>query len=201
MIFGAPGLEKKSALQLLALLSALFFISLPARADDSIILLVASPQLDSTLFERSVILVAPHDNGSAMGVILNRPLPVDPARLYPGDKVMEQIAAVSFGGPINPATVIFLFHSDEAEENAVYLFDDVYFSNDRQLLARQLLRPTAESRLEVFAGYAGWAPGQLQAEIMRGGWTTVKATKKLLFKIDRAYIWQELSNKKGRGWI
>ena len=201
MIFGAARLGKKSAPQLLALLLVLFFISLATRADDNIILLVASPQLDSTLFERSVILVAPHDNGSAMGVILNRPLPVDPARLYPGDKVMEQIAAVNFGGPINPATVIFLFHSDEAEENAVYLFDDIYFSNDRQVLAKQLQRPKKESHLEVYAGYAGWAPGQLQAEITRGGWTTVKATKKLLFKIDRASIWQQLSSKESLEWI
>ena len=104
-------------------------------------------------------------------------------------------------GPVNPATVIFLFHSDEAEENAVYLFDDIYFSNDRNLLAKQLQRPTKESRLEVYAGYAGWAPGQLQAEIMQGGWTTVKATKKLLFKIDRASIWQKLSNKASQEWI
>jgi len=201
MTCGAPRLEKQRPPLLLALLLSLFFLSLPAWAEDNIILLVASPQLDSTLFERSVILVATHDNGSAMGVILNRPLPVAPARLYPDDTVMGKVAALSFGGPVNPATVIFLFHSDEDQENAVFLFDDIYFSNDRQVLAEQLKRPTKESRLEVYTGYAGWAPGQLQAEIRQGGWTTVKATKKLLFKNDRASIWQELSNKASQEWI
>lgn len=201
MTSGSPRLQKQRPPLLLALLFSLFFPGLPASADENIIFLVASPQLDSTLFERSVILVAPHDNGSAMGVILNRPLPVDPARLYPGDKIMGKVAALSFGGPVNPATVTFLFHSDKDQENAVFLFDNIYFSNDRQVLAEQLKRPTKESRLEVYTGYAGWAPGQLQAEIRQGGWTTVKATKKLLFKIDRASIWQELSKKTNQEWI
>ena len=201
MTCSAPRLEKKRPLLLLVFLLSLFFLSLPASAEDNIILLVASPQLDSTLFERSVILVATHENGSAMGVILNRPLPVDPARLYPGDNIMDKVAALSFGGPVNPATVIFLFHSGEAQENAVFLFDDIYFSNDRQVLAKQLQRPIKESRLEVYTGYAGWAPGQLQAEITQGGWTTVKATRKLLFTLDRASIWQELSKKISQEWI
>lgn len=201
MVCSAKRLKKKRPPLLLALFLSLLFVGPPSMAEDSIILLVASPQLDSTLFERSVILVAPHDNGSAMGVILNRPLPIDPARLYPGDEVMGKVAALGFGGPVNPASVIFLFRSDEPQQNAVYLFDDVYFSNDRQVLATQLKRPTEDSRLEVYAGFAGWAPGQLQAEIIQGGWTTVKATRKLLFKIDRASIWQELSNKTNQEWL
>ena len=86
-------------------------------------------------------------------------------------------------------------------ENAIHLFDDIYLGNDRQLLAEQLRRPRSESRLEFYAGYSGWAPGQLQAEILEGSWTTVRADARLVFDTERASIWEKLRAKRPDDWI
>ncbi len=187
----------------LCLVQALFFslMATLCRADENIILLVATPQLAGSLFEESVILVAPHDNGAAMGVILNRPLPADPAQLYPGDQLMREAGVVHFGGPVNPDVLLFLFRSPEEHEEAVHLFDDIYFSNSRELLELQLRRPRAESGLQLYSGYSGWAIGQLQAEILRGSWSTVKATSAHVFDSDRGTLWQKLSGSSRDKWI
>ena len=187
----------------LSLAQALLFSLMAAlcRADDNIILLVATSQLEGSLFEESVILVAPHDNGAAMGVILNQPLPSDPTQMYPGDELMREAGVVHFGGPVNPALLLFLFRSPEEHEEAVHLFDDIYFSNSRELLELQLRRPRAESGLQLYRGYSGWAIGQLQAEILRGSWNTVKATSDHVFGSDRRTLWQELSGSSRDKWI
>ena len=187
----------------LSLAQALLFSLMAAlcRADDNIILLVATSQLEGSIFKESVILVAPHDNGAAMGVILNQPLPADPAQMYPGDELLRQVEVVHFGGPVNPGVLLFLFRSPRKHEEAVHLFDDVYFSGDRELLELQLRRPRAESGLQLFTGYSGWAIGQLQAEILRGSWSTVKATSNHVFGSDRDSLWRELSGGSRDKWI
>ena len=171
------------------------------RANDDITLLVATPQLEGSVFEESVILVAPHDNGAAMGVILNRPMPVDASQMYPEDDLLSGAGVIHFGGPVNPGVLIFLFRSDETYADALHLFDDVYFSRSRELLALQMRRPRVESGLQLFMGYSGWAIGQLQAEIVRGSWSTVKATSSHLFSKDRATLWHTLSGRSHDKWI
>ena len=172
-----------------------------SHAENSIILLVATEQLQHSVFEQSVVLVNPQRNGAAVGVILNHPLNIDAADLYPEDPLLQDAGVIRFGGPVAPAALLFLFRSQQAPDEAIHLFEDVYFSSDRELLGRQLQRPQKESGLQFYAGYAGWAPGQLQAEILRGSWLPLKATTKLLFNKDRESIWRELSKPRQDDWI
>ena len=185
----------------LSLTASLLCASLISHAESSMILLVATEQLQHSVFEQSVVLVTPHSDGAAMGVIINHPLNIDAGDLYPEDPLLRDAGVIHFGGPVAPAALLFLFRSQEAPDDAVHLFEDVYFSSDRELLARQLQRPHKESRLQFYAGYAGWAPGQLQAEILQGSWLPLKATTKLLFNKDRESIWKELSKPQQDDWI
>ena len=77
--------------------------------------------------------------------------------------------------------LIFIFRNDEEPDDALHLFDDVYVSTSRELLANQMQRPRDESGLQLYMGYSGWSIGQLQAEILRGSWSTVKATSTHVF--------------------
>ncbi|MDB4542856.1 YqgE/AlgH family protein [bacterium] len=172
-----------------------------SHAENSIILLVATEQLQHSVFEQSVVLVNPQRDGAAVGVILNHPLNIDAADLYPEDPLLQDAGVIRFGGPVAPAALLYLFRSQQAPDQAIHLFEDVYFSSDRELLGRQLQRPQKESRLQFYAGYAGWAPGKLQAEILRGSWLPLKATTKLLFNKDRESIWRELSKAQQDDWI
>ena len=136
IIFAPRERRPVSNRQVLAYLSLCILLALLpglARGEHPEILLIADPGMDSPIFQRSVILVTPHENGGAMGVILNRPIPVDPDRLYPGDELLAEAEQVFFGGPVRPGLLIYLFRADTAPERAVHLFADVYFSIDRQL--------------------------------------------------------------------
>lgn len=203
IIFALRERRPVSSRQVLAYLSLCILLALLpalARGEHPEILLIADPGMDSPIFQRSVILVTPHENGGAMGVILNRPIPVDPDRLYPGDELLAEAEQVFFGGPVRPGLLIYLFRADTAPERAVHLFADVYFSIDRELLASQLRRPREESSLQFYAGYSGWAPGQLQAEILRGDWSLIEANTELLFDTDRNQIWYQLTHGQRKAW-
>lgn len=190
---GAGALPRKP--HLLLFLLALLVAPTAALAEHPHILLVADPEMTSPIFRHSVVLVAPRENGSAVGVILNRPLPLDSIRIYRRGELLQDMGLIHFGGPVNPGLLIFLFRADAMPEGAVNLFADVYFSNDMDLLAEQMLRPREKSGLQLYAGYTGWAPGQLQAEISHGGWSVVRANVELVFETDRDSIWQQLSGK------
>lgn len=172
-----------------------------AAAEENCLILVADPQLEGSVFQRSVVLVTRHGNGGVLGVIINRVIPLDPAMLFPGDDLLRDIGEVQYGGPVSPATLVFLFRSPDRPANALHLFDDVYMSNDRELLAEQKRRPRVESGLQVYAGYAGWAPGQLRAEMMRGSWSTMEADAELIFNTDRESIWEKLAREQVENWI
>ena len=177
----------------------LFILILPipiqAQSEHPHILLVADPDMESPIFRHTVVLVAPQDNGSALGIILNRLIPFEPGSDYQGDELLRDAGPIHFGGPVNPAGLIFLFRTDSMPERSIHLFADVYFSSDRELLAEQLKRPREQSFLQLYAGHAGWAPGHLQAEISRGGWSVVPATTKLVFETNRDTLWRQLSQK------
>ena len=199
--FSMVGVAVSRASHWPALALSLIVASGPAGAQDNSMLLVAEPQLTSPVFQRSVVLVTPHGNGAAVGIIINHPQPMDAARLFPGDELLQDAGKIRFGGPVNPTALVFLFRAQERPAKALHLFDNVYMGNDRELLARQLRRPRQESGLQVYAGYAGWAPGQLQAEIMLGSWHTVKARAELLFNTDRESMWEKLARKMIENWI
>ncbi len=181
--------------------TALLLASTFATAEDNSLLLVANPDLDSPVFGHSVVLVTPFGRGAAVGVIINHPLKVESEQVFPDDELLRGAGDIEYGGPVGPSRLTFLFQAAEDPGNALHLFDNVYASNDRDLLAEQLRRPREESQLRVYLGYAGWAPGQLQAEISHGDWHVVKVSTKLLFDTDRELIWQQLIHAEFDEWI
>ena len=72
------------------------------------------------------------------------------------------------------------------------MLDDVWFSHSEQLLQR-LLEDDAAPEFRVYVGYAGWAPGQLDKEILFGSWHIIPATEEIVFTEDPDEIWQQLA--------
>jgi putative transcriptional regulator len=140
-------------------------------------LLVATPALGDSTFDRSVVLVLDHDEDGALGVVINRPTPVDVAEVLP---VWQQFASepgVLFqGGPValDSALGLALVPGDGDDEplgwrrvtGRIGLVDlDV----PPEVLAAEM------SRLRIFAGYSGWSAGQLEGELAEGAWYVVDA--------------------------
>ncbi len=138
-------------------------------------LLIASTELDSPLFAKTIIYMVEHDENGAMGLIVNRPLgemPISELRKALNlDATPDQVPSLTlrFGGPVE-RDLMFVLHSDEIKvESSRSIDHDLALTSDPELL-RAIVAGDGPSRFAIAMGYAGWAPGQLEAEIERGSW-------------------------------
>ncbi len=158
------------------------------------VFLVAKPSIDGGPFRQSVVLLLAHGSEGTLGVIVNR------ATEIPLSTVLEDLdadetgdPALNFGGPVALDGLMFLFQSDAPPEDGKSVMGDVYFSGERKVLDTLLKKKEGRDRLKVYLGHAGWAPGQLQGEIVRGSWTLVPADAFTVFQKSPEAIWPELS--------
>jgi putative transcriptional regulator len=172
----------------------LFGLSLPGVAEEpdrlNAILLVARPKLADPNFAESVVLVMNNLGSAPVGIIVNRPTRVTVAQLFPENPRIARLPErIYFGGPVELGRVWFLFRARTPPAHSVRVFDDFYLSGDRELLVELLGRDKPMEGLRIFVGYSGWAPGQLEAEIERGDWTSRRAAKDAIFdrKSERAW--------------
>ena len=162
-------------------------------------LLVATPQLTDPNFTRTVVLVLEHDEPGAVGVVLNRPLHVEVDEILEVWADLARAAApgvVFSGGPVSPDAVIGLARpvpgvvdprwrpvlDGDAPGGAGVV--DLSVAPADQLVALEAVR--------LFSGYAGWAPGQLEAELDDGGWFLVDALADDLFCAEPDRLWHDV---------
>jgi putative transcriptional regulator len=158
-------------------------------------LLVASPALLDPNFRRTVVLVAEHEEDGTMGLVLNRTaeLPVAEAAPVLADLV-EPDAMVHSGGPVQPSAVVILAQFLDPARAGVPVFGDVGFvAGDTDF---EELEP-AVRRARVFAGLAGWSPGQLEAELERKDWILEPARADDVFADDPDSLWSAVLERKG----
>jgi putative transcriptional regulator len=159
-------------------------------------LLLDSGQLRGSFFQRTVVLICQHDAEGAFGLVLNRTT---------GNNVGEMIVAdlpdvlksrpLYLGGPVQPSALSFL-HSDTfvADANVMPNLSLGHSVDDLAELGESF-SPTR--KLKLFAGYAGWSPGQLEDEMKRKAWLTHPASLELVFDTAPEQLWQEILRRKG----
>jgi putative transcriptional regulator len=158
-------------------------------------LLIASATLLDPNFQRTVVLVAEHSDEGAMGVVLNRPSPVIAAEAVPilADLVGDD-EPVYVGGPVQPGAVVALAEYEEPDLAAAIAFGDVGFlpaEADSDELTGML------RRVRVYAGYAGWSPGQLEAELEEEAWIVEPAVADDVFASEADLLWPSVLTRKG----
>ena len=180
----------------LRVLLVLFSFATPAgAAEDSAnaIFLVASPELLDPNFRETVVLVTQPREGGPWGVIINRPLDVLLSDVFTDiETLRDRKDVLFFGGPVAQDGLVFLVRSQQPPPRAVPVLRDVYVISDIEYIEKLLRRPEPMRDLRVYSGYSGWAPGQLQQEIARGGWVLMPADADMVFEGDPARIWPEL---------
>ncbi len=165
-------------------------------------LLVAMPQMMDPRFARSVVYVCAHSEGDgAMGLVINKLLasltmdellthlhlePSAPARARP----------VHFGGPVEPGRGFVLHTADYREEATLIVGDEFAITATLDIL-RAIGKGEGPRRSLLALGYAGWAPGQLDAEMQANGWLSVPADSDLVFDNDFDAKWQRALAKLG----
>jgi putative transcriptional regulator len=157
-------------------------------------LLVASPSLIDPNFRRAVVLVTEHTDEGAAGLVLNRPSPVEVSAAVPQlEPVVDDGDQVWVGGPVQPEAVLVLGEFLDPDEAAVPLFGSLGFPS---LSEPEEIVP-ATTRRRVFAGYAGWGAGQLEAEVAEEDWILEEALSDDAFTEDPGDLWSDVLRRKG----
>ena len=169
-------------------------------------LLVATPLLKGSCFEKSVIYVCAHNDTGAMGILVNHTL----NNIKCGD-ILSQIgikpseidcgnAPVYFGGPVESAKGFILHTSD-------------YFANGTQIMHSNISLTATVDILQDIAtgkgphkqilalGCAGWAPGQIEKEMKENSWITIPANESLVFDLHNEDKWQQANDSLGINFI
>lgn len=178
----------------LLLLTALMLAPLPVQAQTGrTFLLVAQPDMVDPNFSGTVVLVMRPQDSAPLGLILNRPTPVQMRELYPQRKELAgRDDLVFFGGPVQPDALLFAFRSAVKPPKGLNVSGDIYISGLSEVLDELLSHPENAREQRFFAGYAGWAEGQLEFEIERGGWYTLPLDVDAIFKMNPLTIYDEL---------
>lgn len=160
-------------------------------------LLVAGPGLDDPNFRRTVVLVGEHSDEGAMGVVLNRVSTVTVEDAVP--PIVELVSEddlVHLGGPVQREAVVVLADFAEPERAASLVIDTIGFLPGEIEDGADLgdLR-----HVRVFAGYAGWGPGQLELELAEHSWLVLPARASDVFTDAPDALWAGVLRRQGGG--
>ena len=163
-------------------------------------LLIASPAVHDPNFRRTVVLIAEHNEAGAMGVILNRPAQVTVAGAVPElEELADHDEAVHLGGPVGESSVTVLAEFADLAAAALLIDDDLGFLGS-QVETHEHLADVV-NRARVFAGHAGWEPGQLEAEMEEESWIVEPALREDVFTADPEGLWSSLLRRKGGEYV
>jgi putative transcriptional regulator len=159
-------------------------------------LLLDSGQLGGSFFQHTVVLICQHDAEGAFGLVLNRT-----AGNSVGDMIVADLpealkeCPLYVGGPVQPSALSFL-HSDALLPDANVMPNlSLGHSIDELAELGEGFSPT--QKLKMFAGYAGWSPGQLENEMKHKAWLTHPASLELVFDTAPEQLWQSILRLKG----
>jgi len=164
-------------------------------------LLVAMPQMRDPRFARSVIYMCAHSADGAMGLVVNRrvgSLTFDDLlqQLNIGPNKRNDEIRVHFGGPVEQGRGFVLHSSDYLQTGSLRVDDQVALTATLDIL-KEMAAGGGPRKSLLALGYAGWGPGQLDAEIQANGWLSVSSDEALVFDADLEHKWERAIGKIG----
>ena len=147
--------------------------------------LIAMPALADTNFAGTVTYLCQHDEKGALGIVINRPAPLNLRAVLTHLKLpyhRADEAPVFIGGPMDPQNGFVLHDAIDGYDLSVNLGNDLMLSTARELLAA-IGEGNGPRRFLIALGYAGWGPGQLEVEIAENAWLTCPASSAVLFDV------------------
>jgi putative transcriptional regulator len=159
-------------------------------------LLLDNGRLHGSFFHRAVLLICQHDEDGAFGLVLNRPTDKTVGDALAA-KLPEKIKAqdLFLGGPVQPQALTYL-HSDGFLPDA-NVMPNLNMDHSLENLVELADSFSPTQKFKVFAGYAGWSPGQLDDEMKRDTWLTHPASVELIFSEEKDQLWASILRQKG----
>jgi putative transcriptional regulator len=159
-------------------------------------LLLDSGQLQGSYFQRTVVLICQHDAEGAFGLVLNRTTGSNVGEMIVAD-LPETLKAcpLYLGGPVQSSALSYL-HSDALIPDA-NVMPNLSLGHSLDSLVELGESFSTTCKIKMFAGYAGWSPGQLEDEMKRKAWLTHPASLELVFDTAYEQLWQTILRRKG----
>ncbi len=155
--------------------------------------LISTQKMTDPRFEEQVILICAHNSEGAMGVAINKPNPViTVADALSGSDIKVPdfaLPPVHIGGPVDIESAFILYESDYAAEYQLEITPTVSISRQPKVL-EDIARGIGPEKYLFIIGYAGWGPGQLEAELVSDGWLTLPANESIIFDIPDEEKWR-----------
>ncbi len=164
-------------------------------------LLIAMPGMMDPRFQRTVIYMCAHNEDGAMGLVVNK--------LFGSitfNDLLDQLGLedtkptanlpVHYGGPVESGRGFVLHSTDYVREGTLVVDDEVALTATIDVL-RAIAENRGPKRSFLLLGYAGWGPGQLDAEFQANGWLNVPCDEDLLFDPDLEAKWERAIGKLG----
>lgn len=158
--------------------------------------LIAMPQQGDQLFSEALIYLCEHDENGAMGLIVNKPLPVEFSSLLSqlqietSSSAFEQLQhqTVFFGGPCQNNHGFILHNGDTHWPSSMQVNDELVLTSSKDILSDIAVMKGPEKFL-LAIGYSGWSPGQLENEMAHNVWLNVNADSELIFSLAPEHRW------------
>lgn len=158
-------------------------------------LLIAMPGMGDPRFDRSVVMLCAHSDDGAMGLVVNKPAPdlrfadlLESLGLPRPEKGRRDIR-VHFGGPVEGGRGFVLHSADFASDAGTLRIDDAVSMTATLDVLERIAAGDGPRRSMLALGYAGWGPGQLEAEIAQNAWLTGPAADDILFGRANEHKW------------
>jgi putative transcriptional regulator len=158
-------------------------------------LLLASTTLEDPNFLRTVVLIGLHSEEGALGLVLNRPSTSTVAAAVPQlEEMVDDAEPVFVGGPVQSSSIVMLAEFIDPEPAGLLVLGRIGLPAPEASLEDLA---AATSRRRVYAGYAGWGEGQLDAELDRGDWIEQDALPEDVFCEQPEGLWSSVLTRKG----
>jgi putative transcriptional regulator len=156
-------------------------------------ILIASPKIADPRFQRTVILIVHHSQEGAVGITINRPIAEHSlasllAMLGENGSSVDGEVQIFAGGPVQPETIFIIHTTDYTRSETIPINGRVAVTSSSQVL-HDIGRNKGPRKTLIAFGYAGWGPGQLEAELARNDWFTAAADADLIFEERRERVW------------
>jgi putative transcriptional regulator len=161
-------------------------------------LLIAGAGIFGAAFRQTVVLLAEHDESSALGFVVNRPSEMIAAEA--ADELARLPLAdprIYHGGPVQAGAVAVLGEFEHGDFSGNLIFGSVGMLG----LGPDGIAIEGVRRAKVFSGYAGWGPGQLESELDEGAWVVEDARAEDVFTPDPEHLWRDVLRRKGGEFV
>lgn len=166
------------------------------------VLLIAGRNLHDPNFEKSVVLITAYDENGTAGVIVNRQTNIRVPVTIPGiSKLLSLLGYFYLGGPVSINGVSLLMRSEIPVHGAEEIVDNIYHINSMSQLQNINIDTIDTKFARLYAGLSGWAPGQLESELLRGDWYIWHANAESVFSATPGKLWYELINIVSARWV